>query len=715
MQRTALILACAACLGALEVELRAPLTTIAEFPAPAGARAVAVRLVVPPGAPADLGAGLAMRDRDGGWWQRAFSGPLPPGEHRFTVPLAADELAAEPPPAAWAPMRRAERLAVYLWSARPSRVRVMASVEPAGRPSAPVAARLLAVEPGPQRLAVGERYEASCLPDPFPDDPWDDEVSISLVIAGPDGVRTVAGFLREPMRSSDRGDREDMLPAGPLAWAVRFRPRVPGMHRLRLKARWRDGRAAACDLPAVEASGAPATHLAVVDPADPRFFSVDGAFWWPIGLNLHNPYDTRSVKVNGTRLTPARGTRTYDAILDRLAAAGGDAAEIWMSSWNVGLVWRDDWPGFHGLDGLHLANAERLDAILDRAWSRGMRLKLVINNHGQASPKTDSEWRHNPLNRANGGPLAEPAEVFTHPAALAQQERLRRYIVARWADHPAVWGWKLWSEVDLTAGRGQPLVDWHEQAAARWRELDPSGRAVTTHWAGNYRRANPAICALPGIGYISLDAYRRVGSDRDGPALADLLAGSIHDPAQGLGRFGKPVLVTEFGAGSGDSPEDARAVDHHTGGWLGLVSGHAAAPMLWWWEWVDQEERWSPYGALRRYLDGEDLRGPGARSVQFAADAAGRSLWCRAWVRPGRALGYVLEPQWGARGGEAPSLSGARVRVGDQVAAGQLELACWDADLGVETARIAIAHGGGGLELELPAFRGHLAWKLVRR
>jgi hypothetical protein len=41
-----------------------------------------------------------------------------------------------------------------------------------------------------------------------------------------------------------------------------------------------------------------------------------------------------------------------------------------------------------------------------------------------------------------------------------------------------------------------------------------------------------------------------------------------------------------------------------------MVSGCSGSPMLWWFEWVDQRDQWSPYTAIARFAAGEDLRGP---------------------------------------------------------------------------------------------------------
>jgi hypothetical protein len=711
-----LVLVAGGLLASAEVELCAPLTTQYELQLPLGAGRAALVLTVPEGAPADLGVGVCALNRDGGRWQRPLAAQLVPGRHRFDVDLSPGApLAGVPPPAAWTPLRHCSRLGVYLWSAAASRARIGVDVQVEPGTVSATAARLVSVCPGPALLAVGERYTVTAGLDPVPLDAWGGEPQVSLHITEPDGTqREVGGFLRQPMRPVDRGDREDMQPSGPLHLACRFRPRMPGRHALELRAQWPSGGSARAGLPSLLATGEPATGIVRVDAGDPRFFSIDGRPWWPIGLNLNNTYDTRSNSLLGTRLTPSRGSLTYAAILDRLALSGGDAAEVWLSSWNLALAWRDDWPGYHGLLGPNLANAERLDIILDHAWSRGIRLLLVLNNHGQAHHKHDTEWRDNLLNQANGGPCREPGEVFVHAGALAHQEQVRRYLVARYADHPAVWGWKLWSETNLSAGDPEAMRVWHAAAAERFHRLDPSGRPVTTHWSKDYTNVDHRIAALPGIDFLSVNAYRGK-EDRWLEPLAKTLSDSLLDPRRGLLKLGKPVLVTEFGGRSSRPPEAYQLIDHRTGGWAALVSGHAAAPMLWWWEWVDQGNRWEPYGALRRFTAGEDLRGGDASSRLVVATAARGPLWCRAWIRPGRALGYVQERAWGERGGEIPLIDDARLRLNDNSAPGSIAVEWWDATTGQPIGKSLVVHPGGALDLRPPPFHGHLAWKAVRQ
>ena len=351
-----------------------------------------------------------------------------------------------------------------------------------------------------------------------------------------------------------------------------------------------------------------------------------------------------------------------------------------------------------------------------------MRLLLVVNNHGQASDFCDVEWDRNPWNKANGGPLSNPTEIFTSPLARAGQERIRRHLVARYADHPAVLGWKLWTEMDLTTA-GRPtngnesiLRSWHEQATARWAELDHYRHPVTSHWSTDWRQVYGGVASLPGLNFLCIDAYHAPADQPNGFLLAELLYAS--GPRRGglIPRYQKGIQVTEFGGQWDACPPAQMEAEHASGGFAALVCGHLGAPMLWWFEWVDQGNRFAPYAALRAFIAGEDLRsrpGSEANSVAMAARGDGGELWCRAWTRAGLILGYVQDRAWGASG-QRRSLTGVRVHVGDAVAAGNLRLVWWNADTGIPQAAVLLDHAGGPLDLDVPSFSGHLAFKLTR-
>ncbi|HYE07026.1 MAG TPA: hypothetical protein VEL07_16025 [Planctomycetota bacterium] len=723
-----MLLACVLCstVAAVEIELRAPLTTSVRGDQPyrGPGQRLAARVIVPEDAPHDLGVGAFAADRFSRWYQSARPAALAPGTHELVFELDGPLVRSEPARSAWNANVAGEMdsAGLFFWSASASRARIVIEslrlVDAAAAPPTPSLSDVaidgldgLAGDGGAMRVQAGERWTVSLLPRPFPSNAFDPErFTVDAVVTTPDGtVERIPGFYLQAMGSSDRGDREVVTPLGAGRFCVRYRPRQAGTHRITLEARWHQPDAAVTlPLPPLEVTGPAWDGFVRVDRRDPRFFASGADFFWPLGPNLHAITDLRAQEKIGNRPTPERGSLSYRAYLERLAAAGGSATEIWMSAWNLALEWTPDRPGYHGLGRYSQENGWRLDRILDDAWRLGIRVNLVVNNHGQAAPSVDGEWGDSPYFRRNGGPCADALQYFTDPLVLARQDELRRYLVARYADHPAIFGWKLWSEVNFVAAQGETLRRWHEQAAARWHALDAYGRGVTTHWADDYLLPDRDIVRLPGIDFVCIDAYYHPNHR---PLMADLITRSTLDPSQGLARFGKPVLVSEYGCSWFAGPGEQMAADHASVPWAALVSGHAGSPMLWWIEWLDQGDRYEPYRALSRFLVGEDLRGSDAGSL--AVVTRGPDLWARAWKRPGRMLGYVLDSAWGWKGGVGARREGVRLELGS-VAAGAMRVEWWSADDGTRIAERRLTHGGGALVLEAPPFNRHLAFKLSR-
>jgi len=715
------------------VVLRAPMTTTLALPAPqlppGGAGTVTTTITVPDDAPADLGVGLWLSDPHGRWYQ-CSGPPLHPGTAQVAFVLGAGlGPQADGHGATWTAVAAAAsvRAGVYFWSASTSRCRLLVGpLRLAG--VAPAMARTVLCDTTLPRLGAdriihlqtGQRWSMTTLPAPMPENPYDPaEFALALLITDAQGrSQRYAAFYDQEMRSSDRGDSESVLPTRAGCFAVRYRPQLPGTYRAVLEAHWASGAVVSVPLPAIVVSGAPWDEYVRVDRTDPRYFSVGTRWWWPIGPNLRSVWDRRCQQYLGTMLTPDRLLGAYHDYFARLSGAGVNSVEIWLSSWNLALEWRGDWNGYDGMGRYSEANAWRLDQVLDDAWAHGIRVTLVIDNHGKASTGTDHEWENHPYNRAAGGFLDDALGVFTDARALHLEQRLRGYLIARYADHPAVMAWKLWSEINLTVAGDQPriILAWHQDALAAWHREDPYHHPCTTHWAGNYRSVDHAVAGLSDLDFICIDAYHLGPDQEQGSDLAMLMANSVGsgERRNDLARLHKPIYVTEYGGNWDACPPAQLEAEHASGAFLALVDGQAGAPMLWWFEWIDQGARYAPYHAITGFLAGEDLRDARGASVPLIATSLSGELWARAWARPGRMLGYVLDRAWGAHGGPAREHPDALVEIGASIAPGTLQVSWWDADRGVVRQSETLSHSGGELSLVVPPFSRHLAFKLVR-
>ncbi len=156
-----------------------------------------------------------------------------------------------------------------------------------------------------------------------------------------------------------------------------------------------------------------------------------------------------------------------------------------------------------------------------------------------------------------------------------------------------------------------------------------------------------------------------------------------------------------------------RHIDLRIACWAALVSGHGGAPMTWWWEWVDQGNRWQTYQAIQKFIAGEDLRGSDAKSVALPARAGEHDRWCRAWVRPGRILLYAVDDDY-ATLGTIQTTHGCTITIGSSVEPGKMIVQWIDPDSGDTISRHTIDHHGGKLTITAPDFSIHMLAKLYR-
>ena len=73
-----------------------------------------------------------------------------------------------------------------------------------------------------------------------------------------------------------------------------------------------------------------------------------------------------------------------------------------------------------GLGRYDLANAWRLDTVLERAEREGLSLMFCLESFNSLKIRPEyAQWDKNPYNAANGGPLQRPEQFFP-------EERARR-------------------------------------------------------------------------------------------------------------------------------------------------------------------------------------------------------------------------------------------------------------------------------------------------
>ena len=387
-----------------------------------------------------------------------------------------------------------------------------------------------------------------------------------------------------------------------------------------------------------------------------------------------------------------------------------------MSSWSMDIEWNAQWKDYFGLGRYNLVNAWKLDYVLAEARRCGLRIHLVLENHGKASSTVDEEWDFSPYNQRNGGPLQSPVEFFSRADVRGIYKKKLRYIVARWGYDPTIMGFELWSEVNLTGDGNQTVpaaefskmkVDWHKDVATYLKRIDHNRHLLTTHFSGDFRAVRPELVNNPEIpiDYVSGDAYRGRES----------IVGLVTATAKELGAMGKPVLITEYGGSSRGGAFGPLDADIHTGLWASYMTNLAGTPLLWWFMYIDLHDKYPYYQALANYARGEDKRGRALETVVLPVTGAAAENVSALALRDARSA-YV----WVFNRGVALSMPppGSEIRIeGLSLAVGGLEpgryvVEVWDTYRGEIVETKTVAADGGKAEIALPAFANDVALKI---
>ncbi|MFA4943736.1 MAG: DUF5060 domain-containing protein [Lentisphaeria bacterium] len=689
----------------------------------------AAALFLPADAPADLRVAWVMKDKDGLWFQAAASAPPERGRWtrvEFDLAPGGGQVQQGGHGAVWNDYyaRHMLEVGVTFFSAAAWHGEIgVESLVAAAPPAAPAGPLLLHgfewKTPAP--FLTHRPLELAFELAGFTGNPFDpDEVTVDAEITGPDGqsFRRPAFFSQDYERRQDAAQREVLSPRGRAGWRLRFTPLQAGAYHWRLLVRAGDRRVETRPAVVKVAAGQPGGFVAV-SPRDPRFFeTADGAFFYPIGEHLHTPYDLRSVQCLKLPMATDRGTYDYDHYFAKFEECGANAILMWMSSWWTGIEWTAEWPGFFGLTDFNLANAWRLDYVLELAARRGVQIVLVLENHGKLSAHADPEWRYNPLNRRLGGPCQRPEDFFTTEAAFKLFTKRLRYCLARWGEHPHMMGWELVSELDLVGSnrsfRWDPATrDWTRRAGAWLAANDRLHRPVTMQYCHSVKNVDMELARMPEISFMVSNAYKDGGLGSIVPVF--LRSYRALEPLQ------KPQFIAEFGGNYDGTTHEQLEADLHCGLWATAMTPAGGSPFFWWFYFVDHKNLYPEFRALANFMRGEDPRGVEWRYREWPVRKGEDSTWrVRALVLQGadqgRAWIYDVDaPHSLARAQEAGEhhqvsleLSGLRD--------GTYDVEFWDTGTGRPTGRTeARTAAGGGLAIGLPPFTVDLAIKFRRR
>ncbi len=533
--------------------------------------------------------------------------------------------------------------------------------------------------------------------------PYDpNELDLEVSFSAPSGkeVQVGAFWLQD-------FDPQTRRPVGRPGWKVRFTPDEVG--------EWE----AVAYAPALGVRSAPVSFTVTpsshpgfvrINPNNPRYLAFDnGDFFFPIGVNMawadsgHDPL------------------QQYRRWLEAFTANGGNTIRVWMAEWSFGIEWKDT--GLGNYDKRQY-NAWLLDQLFKLADERGVKIILVLINHGAFSLEANSEWKDNPYNATRGGPLYKPEQFTSDPQAIAYFQQRLSYIVNRWGYSPDLLAWEWFNEVNLTPISDRALTPWLKEMTAFIDARDVNQHLTTTSFA---ERCQSSVWNLSGLDIIQAHEYSSQinASQYD---LADRAAQDYQDLASSTPL--KPIFMGEFGYSAknyGDNIEQT-GIHLHNGIWATAFSGYAGSGMYWWWDiYIAPNNLWHQFKGLAGFLDGEDLShyqpvspqqitgpdGNAGQVVGLGLRGAKTLVWLRSAAYTVQASLAARQGSQGSQAYSPPVLQGLTLTL-DQLPEGAYMVRWFDPQTAKWLDVQMISTQGGTLTIPIPPFRDDLAAKVSR-
>lgn len=447
----------------------------------------------------------------------------------------------------------------------------------------------------------------------------------TVEITAPDAaVFCLSVFVHQPARF-DYDDRgwEDLTADGASVLAARFTPLVPGRHT------WKGVTGAGeviCRGEFVCTASSDPGYVQI-SSRDPRYFATaDGRAFCAIGLNLCIA-PSFALPAGGEFKTSGRrgtlGIHEYERWFDRLHENGGNLVRLWC-----GVDYLDAQKETMGdIDPL-LAN--RLDAVVAAARSRGIRLKLCIDMFREVGPT--SGFSRAFTDPATGRAPDSMAEFLDSPRWRKLWLKKVDQFAARYAGDPTVAVIEPWNEMNCVSAPWEKTLAWNGYMLAELKRRFP--RQLVANSLGSFDGDG---CVRPyedmrALALQEFDQVHRYLDQGAGYTVCHEPVGGTIDAIRRVGQQHRPVLLAETGAVNDNHTGlfrfarwDDRGIIFHDSTFPAFFAGACGTGQQWFWDcYVDQKNLWSQYTAFADLIEDIAIDRENFRPADLSTEA----LWC---------------------------------------------------------------------------------------
>ncbi|GMK41834.1 hypothetical protein PCCS19_48930 [Paenibacillus sp. CCS19] len=215
-----------------------------------------------------------------------------------------------------------------------------------------------------------------------------------------------------------------------------------------------------------------------------------------------------------------------------------------------------------GIGRYDAAKGRRVDELLDSFEKRNLIMNFVVWPHDSLADKINwpATWTQNAYST-----LGEAKDFYANDAAWAYQEKLYRYMIARWGYSRSLGVWDLVVEMNGTdgwqLGDQAKANEWLTKIHAYFAANDPYRRPTSASMAGN--KEDYWDHAYQTVDVSDRENYYDIGHE----AFAE-------DIQKRWASYEKPLIIGETG-----NAADVNA--YHNAIWVALANGLASSPVWW--------------------------------------------------------------------------------------------------------------------------------------
>ncbi|MCL6458933.1 MAG: DUF5060 domain-containing protein, partial [Gorillibacterium sp.] len=266
--------------------------------------------------------------------------------------------------------------------------------------------------------------------------------------------------------------------------------------------------------------------------------------------------------------------------LDKIAQNGGNLITYWNGNYdNTGIGGGNEQleSMASGLGKYDVRKGKRIDELLEWFEERNLNMSFVIWPHDSLADNIEwpAQWDKNAYST-----LGAASDFYGSEAMWKQQEKLYRYMIARWGHSRSLGIWDLICEVTGTDGYAlgdkSKADEWLTRIHGYFNTHDPYNHPTMGSAAGNaedyWEHAYKTLDLADRENYYSLNfsAYAEDIAER--------------------WKYGKPLMIGETG-----NVTDATA--YHNVMWVTLANGLASSPI--WWDFTKVDD--SMYAQMKMF------------------------------------------------------------------------------------------------------------------